>query len=74
MRLRCGFRYRKDTSMSKTTKSKSTKTRLKVKKLSGSKKRVSAKELKAVKGGTGSYALYQDVIIPAAGPKTGGSR
>ena len=61
--------------MSKTTKSKSTKTRLKVKKLSGSKKRVSAKKLKDVKGGTGTHALYQDIFIPpAAAPKTGGSR
>ena len=60
--------------MSKTTKSKSTKTRLKVKKLSGSKERVSAKKLKDVKGGEGTHALYQDIFIPAAGLKTGGSR
>ena len=52
--------------MPKTTKSsKSTKTRLKVKKLSGSKKRVSTKELKDVKGGYGgTHAIYQDIMIP----------
>jgi hypothetical protein len=60
--------------MSKTTESKATKTRLKVQKLSGSKKRVSAKKLKDVKGGEGTHALYQDIFIPAAGLKTGGSR
>jgi hypothetical protein len=61
--------------MSKITKSKSTKRRLKVKKLSGTKKKVSAKELKDVKGGEGTHALYQDIVIPpAAGLKTGGSR
>ena len=64
----------KGTPMSKTTKSKSTKTRLKVKNLSGSKKRVSAKKLKDVKGGEGTHALYQDIFIPAAAVKTGGSR
>lgn len=53
--------------MPKTTKpSKSSKTRLKVKKLPGSKKRVSTKELKDVKGGyEGTHALYQDIFIPA---------
>jgi len=53
--------------MPKTTKSsKSTKTRLKVKKLSGSKRTASTKELKDIKGGyEGTHALYQDIFIPA---------
>ena len=42
--------------------------------LSGSKKRVSAKNLKDVKGGEGTHALYQNIFMPAAGVKTNGSR
>ncbi|HKO97485.1 MAG TPA: hypothetical protein VJU86_10855 [Pyrinomonadaceae bacterium] len=52
--------------MPKTTKSTSATKRLKVKKLSESKKLVSTKELKNVKGGyEGTHALYQDIFIPA---------